>query len=73
MSDSRQSKIAEAVAELLDAPVNLPNGSAFASQSVKVDISEIIALSEKLLPISNSRPDFIERKKSTAIPVRFTL
>jgi hypothetical protein len=73
MSDSQQSKIAEAVAELLGAPVNLPNGSAFASQSVKVGISEIIALSEKLLPISNSRPDFIERKKSTAIPVRFTL
>ena len=40
MSDSRQSKIAEAVAELLDAPTNLPDGSSFASQSVNVDILE---------------------------------
>lgn len=73
MNDSRRSKIAEAVAQLLDAPVNLPNGSSFTSQSVKVDISEIIALSERLLPMSNARPDFIERKRSSAIPVRFVL
>jgi hypothetical protein len=73
MNDSRQSQKAKAAAESLGAPVNLPDGSAFTSQSVKVGISEIIALSQKLLPISNSRPDFIERKKAAAIPVGFTL
>ena len=73
MNDSRPSKIADAVAKLLDAPANLPNGSSCTSLSVKVDISEIIALSERLLPLSNSRADFIERKKASAIPVRFVL
>lgn len=73
MSDSRQSKTAEAVAESPSPLLNLPNGSSFVSQNVKVDLREIIALSEKLLPIANSRPDFIERKKSSAIPVRFVL
>ena len=73
MSDSRQSKIAEAVTKLLDAPATLPNGSSFGSQSVKVDIKEIIALSERLLPIANARPDTIERKRSSAIPARFVL
>jgi hypothetical protein len=73
MSDSRQSKKAETVTESPSTLLNLPNGSSFTSQSVKVEIKEIIDLSEKLLPISNSRPDFIERKKSSAIPVRFVL
>jgi hypothetical protein len=73
MSDSRQSKKAETVTESPSTLLNLPNGSSFASQRVEVDIKEIIALSEKLLPISNSRPNFIEIKKSSAIPVRFVL
>jgi hypothetical protein len=73
MSDSRQSKKTETVTESPSTLLTLPDGSSFTSQSVKVDIKEIIALSEKLLPISNSRPDFIERKKSSAIPVRFVL
>jgi hypothetical protein len=73
MSDSRQSKKADTGTEPPSTLLNLPNGSSFVSQRVNVDIKEIIALSERLLPISNSRPDFIERKKSSAIPVRFVL
>jgi hypothetical protein len=61
------------VRNLLNDPIRLPDGACFASESVKVNITEILALSEKLLPISNSRPDFIDRKKATAIPVPLVL
>jgi hypothetical protein len=73
MNDSHPSKIAEAVGQLLDSPLTLPNGSSFILQSLKVGIREILDLSERSLPASNARPDFGERKKRTAIPIPFVL
>lgn len=80
MSGSQRSKTAESILELLNTPIVLPDGSSVkspkasrASPPSMTDAKEIIELSERLLPILNARPDFIDRKKRSVIPVPFVL
>ena len=73
MSESPRSKSEELVHTLLVSPLELPDGASFASIPGTVDIKEMITLSERYLPIINSRPDFIETKIREALDVPFVL
>lgn len=73
MSDSAKSKSEEKVDTIPEKHLELPDGAAFTSRSPKVDILEMIAISERYLPIVNGQPDFVERKIREAITVPFSL
>jgi hypothetical protein len=72
MSDSSNST-SEQIVKLIGEPLNLPDGSCFVSDAPTVPILQMIALSEKFLPILNSHPDFIEKRKKLAIKEAFFL
>jgi hypothetical protein len=73
MSDSFRSKADELVEGLLKNPLEFPDGAEFASIAVPLDIKQMVALCERYLPILNSQPDFVERKKREAIREPFVL
>lgn len=73
MSESPKSKHEALVHALISSPLELPDGSSFSSVSVRMDIKEMVALSERYLPIVNSQPDFVERKIREAIDAPFIL
>lgn len=73
MSASSESKTDDLVQRLLANPLHLPDGKSFVSATPKLDVRQMIALSEKYLSIINSQPDFVEKKKRTAIDVPFVL
>lgn len=73
MNDSFESRANQIVHRLLEEPLEFPDGSGFSSTTVPLDIKQMIALCEKYLPILNSQPDFIERKKREAIRESFIL
>lgn len=61
------------IQELLSNPLELPDGTGFASVAVKPGIRDMIALSETFLPIINAQPDFKEKKKGEAFDEPFVL
>jgi hypothetical protein len=72
MSESSNLKN-EQIRNLLDNPLHLPDGESFVSATPRVPVQQMIALSEKLLPLVNSQPDFIETRKRLAIDEPFVL
>lgn len=73
MSESDNSKNRESTDSAIRDPLDLPDGTGFVAVTPRVDIQEMIAMSERYLPILNSRPDFVEKKKRSSIDVPFEL
>ena len=73
MKDSTNSTNPEWVVELLLDPLNLPEGRDFVSKSIPMTYPQFLELSERYLPSSNSRPDFIERKLERVFKEPFCL
>lgn len=74
MNDSVKSpRSANQTQALLSSPLELPDGTGFASTVVKLGIREMIALSEAYLPILNTQPDFETKRKQKAFPEPFIL
>lgn len=73
MSESAKSPHNDEIQALLSDPLELPDGTGFASTIVKLGIKEIVALSEAYLPILNSQPDFESKKKAEAYDEPFVL
>jgi hypothetical protein len=74
MNDSVKSPRSDnQIQALLSNPLELPDGTGFASTVVKLGIREMIALSEAYLPILNTQPDFEAKKKQKAFPEPFIL
>ena len=72
MSESSNSRN-EQLKTLLNDPLHLPDGSSFSSATPKMTAEQMISLSERLLPLVNSQPDFIEKRKRLAIDKPFVL
>lgn len=73
MSDSKKKSGDEIARALLHEPLELPDGEGFSSVGPQMSVAEMIALSEQYLPILNSAPDFIEKKRKAAFGVPFAL
>lgn len=73
MSDSKKKSGDEIAHSLLQEPLELPDGEGFSSVAPKMSVAEMVALSEQYLPILNSAPDFIEKKRKEAFGVPFAL
>lgn len=74
MSESEKSPNNNAAIQaLLTNPLELPDGTGFASTVVTLGIKEMLALSEASLPILNSHPDFEAKKKQEAFDEPFVL
>lgn len=73
MSESKKSQGDEIARKLLDNSLELPDGTGFSSIAPKMTVQEMVALSERYLPILNSQPDFIEKKRKAAFGVPFVL
>jgi hypothetical protein len=74
MSDSPKSPNHDTgIESLLRDPISLPDGSQFSSTPIKLTIHEIIALSERYLPILNSDPNFEVKRRETAFDKPFVL
>lgn len=73
MNESPKSKHEELLHSLLAIRLDFPDGAAFSSVQLKVRVEEMLALSERYLPISNARPDFVAKKIREAIDAPFSL
>ena len=73
MNESPKRNGDEIARSLMEEPLELPDGTAFSAVAPKMTVLEMIALSERYLPILNSRPDFVEKKRKAAFGVPFTL
>lgn len=73
MDESSKSKGEEIARKLLEDPLELPDGAGFCSVRPKMAILQMVAISEKYLPILNAQPDFIEKKRKLAFGVPFSL
>jgi hypothetical protein len=72
MSESSNSRN-ERLKSLINDPLHLPDGASFSSATPRLPAQQMIDLSEKLLPLVNSQPDFIEKRKRLAIEEPFVL
>jgi hypothetical protein len=72
MSESSNSRD-ERLKSLIKNPLRLPDGASFSSATPKMPAQQMIGLSEKLLPLLNSQPDFIEKRKRLALDKPFVL
>jgi hypothetical protein len=74
MSESlRSSHHNTGIESLLKDPISLPDGSKFSSTPIQLTIHEMIALSERYLPILNSDPDFESKRRETGFDNPFVL
>jgi hypothetical protein len=74
MSESQRSSNHDTgIERLLKDPISLPDGSRFSSTPIKLTIYEMIALSERYLPILNSDPNFESKRRETAFDKPFVL
>ena len=73
MKNSAESKVPEWVQSLLESPLVLPEDDTFHSVPAQVSFEQILALSEKYLPVVNSRPDFVEMKLARQFNEPFVL
>lgn len=61
------------IESLLKVPISLPDGSQFSSTPIKLTVHDMIALSERYLPILNSDPNFESKRRETAFEKPFVL
>jgi hypothetical protein len=73
MSDSQNSNSNDIAQRLLSDPLDLPDGAGFVSSVPRMDLLQMIKVSELYLPILNSRPDYKEQKMRKAFSVPFEL
>ena len=74
MSESQRSSNQDTgIESLLKDPISLPDGSQFSSTPMKLTIHEMIALSERYLPILNSDPNFELKRRETVFYKPFVL
>ena len=74
MSESQRSSNQDTgIESLLKDPISLPDGSQFSSTPMKLTIHEMIALSERYLPILNSEPNFELKRRETVFYKPFVL
>lgn len=73
MGDSQKKSGDEIARALLQESVELPDGEGFSSVAPKMSVAEMVALSAQYLPILNSAPDLIEKKRKAAFGVPFAL
>jgi hypothetical protein len=73
MNGSASSKSDDIVRRLLDDPLELPDGTGFSAIPAQCSIKEIVAISERYLPLVNSHPEFVERKMRSVIDEPFAL
>lgn len=73
MTESHDSKNKGAMSAVSLAPMEFPSGVSVVSTPPKIDLQEMIALSERYLPMLNAHPDFVEKKKRSVINVPFVL
>ena len=74
MSESQRSSNQDTgIESLLKDPISLPDGSQFSSTPMKLTIHEMIALSERYLPILNSGPNFELKRRETVFYKPFVL
>ncbi len=73
MNEFPTSKGDALVQSLLANPLDLPVERSFSSVAPKLDAQEMAALSERYLPMTNARPDFVERKIRESFDVPFSL
>jgi hypothetical protein len=73
MSESQKPSGDEIARRLIEDPLELPDGTGFSAVAPTLSVEEMVALSEKYLPILNSQPDFIEKKRKSAFGVPFVL
>ncbi len=73
MSESQKPSGDEIARRLIENPLELPDGTGFSAVVPNMSVKEMVALSERYLPILNSQPDFIEKKRKAAFGVPFIL